>query len=170
MQCRYVHVNHNLNLMQMPMWRNFWWEQTCRHNIQFCEGSMKEIFVFCLFFFSGWETSFPAHTKSHSHLIYFAQSSFSIKQTLCKIHWLITTSVCRYASNTSPTPIAFRRWLVTYTGVGKLFYGIEMDFTTRKQALKMFNIKWGCLHVSILDALRMVQSPLAAEVQSTHSE
>lgn len=66
MQCRYVHVNHNLNLMQMPMWRNFWWEQTCRHNIQFCEGSMKEIFVFCLFLFFLAEKHHFQHTQNHT--------------------------------------------------------------------------------------------------------
>lgn len=51
----------------------------------------------------------------------FIQSVFNIKQTPCNTQCDMCSLVARFASNTKPTPIAFLRFDVVYTGVLKVF-------------------------------------------------
>lgn len=49
------------------------------------------------------------------------QSVFKTKQTPWRIQWLLCSAVNKSASNTSPTPMAFLRRDVVYTGVLRVF-------------------------------------------------
>ena len=48
-----------------------------------------------------------------------------MRQTPCSTHRLLCSFVCRSASNTKPTPMAFLRCEVTYTGVLNVFWNLR---------------------------------------------